>query len=47
MQQPEAYIGNIGSILDEQGTIINKDSHIFLEKFMTSFAQWVDRVKAQ
>jgi chromate reductase, NAD(P)H dehydrogenase (quinone) len=43
MQQPEAYIGNIASLLDGEGNIIKDDTRQFLQKYMETFAKWVAR----
>ncbi|MBZ2208254.1 NADPH-dependent FMN reductase [Massilia soli] len=42
MQQPEAYLGNIGGQFD--GDQLNNDStRAFLQKFVDAFATWVER----
>jgi chromate reductase len=46
MQQPEAYIGNAAQLFDDKGGIANDSTREFLEKFLQSFAQWVDRNSA-
>lgn len=43
MQQPEAYIGNIATLLDAEGNIIKPETKEFLQKYMDSFAKWVAR----
>jgi chromate reductase len=43
MQQPEAYIGNIHTIMDENGKINNPDSIQFLKNFLQAFEAWVNR----
>ncbi|WP_334190572.1 NADPH-dependent FMN reductase [Noviherbaspirillum sp.] len=43
LQQPEAYIGNAGSLFTPQGELANDSTRAFLEKFLQAFAQWVDR----
>ena len=42
MQQPEAYIGNVATLFDEKGNLINDRTREFLQKFMDSFASWVE-----
>lgn len=42
MQQPEAYIGNVAELLDANGVLINEKTSDFLQKFMNSFASWVE-----
>ena len=41
MQQPEAYIGNVATLFDASGTLINENTRVFLQEFMNSFASWV------
>ncbi len=43
MQQPEAYIGSAFSLFDEKGNLVNKDTEEFLQNFINSFAEWVNR----
>lgn len=47
MQQPEAYIGNAGSLFDDKGGIASESTRQFLEKFMNAFAQWIERNPAR
>ena len=42
MQQPEAYIGGIVAMLDEQGKLKNDSTRDFLRKFMHSFNEWIN-----
>jgi chromate reductase len=42
MQQPEAYIGNVASLFDEQGKLTNEGTRDFLKKFMQAFAAWIE-----
>ena len=42
LQQPEAYVGGIGSKLDSDGAIANPDTREFLRKFMDAFARWIE-----
>jgi chromate reductase, NAD(P)H dehydrogenase (quinone) len=42
MQQPEAYIGNVATLFDTSGVLINEGTREFLQKFMDSFASWVE-----
>lgn len=46
MQQPEAYIGNAGSLFDANGDIANESTRKFLGSFMSAFAAWVERTRA-
>jgi chromate reductase len=42
LQQPEAYIGNAGTVFDEQGNISNEKTIEFLKTFIDKFAKWVE-----
>lgn len=42
MQQPEAYIGGVSELFDENGNLINEGTRKFLKNFMDSFSSWVD-----
>ena len=46
LPQPEAYIGGAAKLFDEQGTLINDSTREFITKFMQSFADWVERIRA-
>lgn len=41
MQQPEAYLGHVDTLLGATGTPIDEPTRLFLGKFMESFAHWV------
>jgi chromate reductase len=43
LQQPEVYLGGVGSLVDEQGNITNDGTREFLATFMTAFAEWIER----
>ncbi len=43
MQQPEAYIGGAGDILDAEGKVKNENTRQFLRKFAEAFAAWIER----
>ena len=45
MQQPEAYIGNVGKLLDEHGNITSAETDKFLVGFMQSFGRWAATVQ--
>jgi chromate reductase len=45
MQQPEAYISNVASLLDEQGKLIDTSTKEFLQRFANSFAHWVEKMR--
>ena len=44
MQQPEAYIGGVDKLLDEQGQLTNDSTREFLRRFMHAFAAWITRL---
>jgi chromate reductase len=43
MPQPEAYIGGAAKIFDASGALIDDNVRDFLLKFLTAFAQWIER----
>ena len=43
MQQPEAYIGNVADLLDDDGKLKNDDTRKFLKDFMNAFATWIEK----
>lgn len=42
LAQPEAYIGGAAKLFDENGKLINDATREFLNKFMQTFAAWVE-----
>ena len=42
LQQPEAYIGGVAALFDEQGILTSADTKEFLRKFMQAFASWIE-----
>jgi chromate reductase, NAD(P)H dehydrogenase (quinone) len=46
MPAPEAYIGGAAKMFDEQGTLTNESTREFITKFMQSFAEWIERIRA-
>lgn len=46
MQQPEAYIGNVADLLDDDGKLKKDDTGAFLKTFTDAFAKWIDKTKA-
>jgi NAD(P)H-dependent FMN reductase/ketosteroid isomerase-like protein len=44
MQQPEAYIGEAGGLFDDKGELTSDETRRFLQKYMGSFLQWVEKV---
>jgi NAD(P)H-dependent FMN reductase/ketosteroid isomerase-like protein len=47
MQQPEAYIGDVGSLLDEGGKPKDAKTSEFLAAFMSAFANWIETARKQ
>ncbi len=45
MTQPEAYIGNAASLLNEKGELVNGSSCDFLQAFMMAFSRWIKQQK--
>jgi chromate reductase len=41
LQQPEAYIGGVGNLLDESGKLTNDNTRKFLTAFMATFGKWI------
>lgn len=46
MQQPEAYVGGADKLFDASGKLTNDSTRGFLEKFVASFATWIERTGA-
>jgi chromate reductase, NAD(P)H dehydrogenase (quinone) len=47
MQQPEAYVGRVDKLFDEQGKLAGDGIRKFLQEFMQSLANWVEANRAQ
>jgi len=45
MQQPEAYLGGIDKLVDEQGSFANPSTSDFCRGFMSSFERWIHSVR--
>ena len=43
LPQPEAYIGGAAKLFDGEGGITNEGTREFLQKFMATFAAWVEK----
>jgi chromate reductase len=41
LQQPEAYVGNVATLLDGAGEVTNDATREFLAGFMAAFAAWI------
>ena len=44
MQQPEAYIGGVATLLDAGGKLTHEGTREFLRKFGEAFAAWIDTI---
>lgn len=44
MQQPEAYIGGVDKVVDEQGGFTNPATRDFCRNFMSSFERWIGSI---
>ncbi len=44
MQQPEAYVAGAAALFDEAGKLVNESTREHMRTFMTSFAQWVEKL---
>lgn len=44
MQQPEAYLGGIDQVFDENGQLANDRTRDFLTAWMTAYETWVKRL---
>lgn len=45
MQQPEAYVGHVGDVMDAHGTITSDRTDAFLTKFMHAFERWASTMQ--
>ncbi|WP_299176728.1 NADPH-dependent FMN reductase [uncultured Brevundimonas sp.] len=45
MQQPEAYLGNVADLLDDDGRLKSDGTRDFLEGFTDAFAKWIEKIK--
>ena len=45
LQQPEAYIGNAGSLFDETGRLQNEGTEKFLRTFAAAFGKWIETIR--
>lgn len=43
MQQPEAYIGGVDKLVDEQGRFTQDATREFGARFMSAFEAWIRR----
>lgn len=45
MQQPEAYVGNVQGLLDDEGRLTNEGTRDFLKTFADAFADWIEKTR--
>lgn len=43
MTQPEAYVGNAASLVDDKGEFAKPETKEFIGKFLAAFSTWIDR----
>lgn len=43
MAKPEAYIGHAATLFDDKGLLVNDSTREFLQKFLLTFARWIER----
>lgn len=43
LQQPEAYVGNVMAVLDENGKVVDESTQNFLKGYFAAFAAWADK----
>lgn len=46
LAQPEAYVGNVASLLDGQGQLADDRTRDLLRQFVDAFAAWIERHRA-
>ncbi len=42
MQQPEAYVGSVATLLGPDGKLVDEGTRTFLRKFAEAFAAWIE-----
>lgn len=47
LQQPEAYVGNAGTLFLDDGSIANEGTEEFFKSFITAFASWIGKFAAK
>lgn len=45
MQQPEAYLGNSAVLFSAEGELTDQKTHDFLQRFITSFSNWIEKIE--
>jgi chromate reductase len=46
LQQPEVYLSNVKTLLDDQGNLTQESTQKFLRAFLGAFEQWIGRLTA-
>lgn len=44
LQQPEAYLGNVTPVLNENGQVTNESTKQYLKQHMDAFVKWVELI---
>ena len=44
LQQPEAYIGKVASLLNGNGELIDESTRSYLKEYMEAFSKWVNTI---
>jgi NAD(P)H-dependent FMN reductase/ketosteroid isomerase-like protein len=44
MQQPEAYVSNVGELFVDKGQLKSPETREFLAQFMTAFSRWIAQI---
>ncbi|MEA4895187.1 MAG: NAD(P)H-dependent oxidoreductase [Oscillospiraceae bacterium] len=44
LQQPEAYIGRVSTLLNDKGELTDEATISYLKSYMEAFAKWIDTV---
>lgn len=47
MASPEVYLGNVGSLFDDEGALANPGTADFLRRFLSAFSSWVEMLSAR
>jgi chromate reductase, NAD(P)H dehydrogenase (quinone) len=46
LQRPEAYVGHVDKLFDEDGKLTSDGTRKFLQEFMQAFANWVETIRS-
>jgi chromate reductase len=46
LQQPEAYVGSAGSLIDNEGNVTVDSTKQFLVSYGKAFADWIGKIAA-